>query len=245
MRSPLNSSIFDMYDRSSRSVKSRTNSARSSGVRACQWRPSERRAVSPKSKISSAMRRTAVRRSGGLLLRLGFSRVLTTRSSCVLSWSSGWAAAAGRVAVRPASSPIAHNTVTIRRVIARASCRLDLAEDVLGDQLFEVDGSLHFPDAAVGLDELVGRARADANELLADQPLRLDRCDGVLLQLHVRVQAERDTCLVVGQADRLDSPDLHAGDLHAGSHPQPADRREVGNDVVTAAGQEGDPAEFN
>src|SRR3989454_7997340 len=52
-----------MYVRSRRSANNATNSARSLGVRPCQWRPRLRCEISVKSKISSAIPRSVARRS--------------------------------------------------------------------------------------------------------------------------------------------------------------------------------------
>src|SRR5438445_8417927 len=54
MFSPAYASTRVMYERSRRSVKSATNSARSSAERAAQWRESVRRVTSSKSKSSRA-----------------------------------------------------------------------------------------------------------------------------------------------------------------------------------------------
>src|SRR5262245_1165511 len=67
-----------MYEPSNRSVNSRTNSARSSGVRAVQWRVSVRRAISSKSKRSEAIRRISARR----ISARGRSRCAPWKSSC-------------------------------------------------------------------------------------------------------------------------------------------------------------------
>src|SRR5262245_11749550 len=160
--SPPYSSILEMYERSRRSLNRETNSARCLSVRGCQWRPRERRAISLKSKISSAIFRTAARRSvvRSALFRLGSSTTLTTRSIALLSWSVGGPAATPRGATiaRTAASIRAHSR---RRVIepstviepSRAGSRTarpsDLAEHILRQDLFEVDGRLHLFDAAV------------------------------------------------------------------------------------------------
>ena len=62
--SPAAASICATQERSSRSVKSVTNSACSSGVRACQCRPSAWRAISLKSNVSRAIFRISAQRSG-------------------------------------------------------------------------------------------------------------------------------------------------------------------------------------
>src|SRR5262249_51179189 len=59
-----------------------------------------------------------------------------------------------------------------------------LAEDVLGEELLDVDRRLHLGDPAVGLEDPIGAPGADADVLLADQPLRLDGRDRVLLDSH-------------------------------------------------------------
>src|SRR6266436_2726949 len=101
--SPPYSSIFEMYERSRRSPNSLTNSLRSACVRAAQCRPSERLAVSPKSKMSSAIWRTATRLSFGLSFSAGSSISLSTRSTCALSCSIGAPARAGSAASTSAS----------------------------------------------------------------------------------------------------------------------------------------------
>src|SRR5882672_735911 len=183
--SPPYSSILEMYERSRRSPNSFTNSSRSACVRAAQCRPSERLAVSPKSKMSSAILRTATRLSLGLSLSAGSSTSLSTRSTCALSCSIGAPAqAAGAVSpsASVSASPIPRSDLIIRPPMGSAS---DLAEDVFRQQLFEVYGRFHLADLAAGRDDLVRAARADPYVLLADQTLGLDRRDRVFLQLHV------------------------------------------------------------
>src|SRR5438552_5470861 len=156
--SPPYSSIFEMYERSRRSPNSLTNSSRSASVRAAQCRPSERLAVSPKSKMSSAILRTATRLSFGLSFSEGSSISLSTPSTCALSWSIGSPAS-----VRGGS---ARASVTIRALVTR-NLISHLAEDVFRQQLFEVDGRLHVADLSAGRNELVGTAGADPHVLLA------------------------------------------------------------------------------
>src|SRR5688572_14908081 len=232
-----------MYERSSRSPKSLTNSSRSSGVRAAQCRPSARRAVSPKSKISSATLRTAPRRSRALSVACsaGSSSSFSTRSTCNRSWSVGAPASASRAATGATSNEHARAKRT-RTVICRL---LDLAEDVLGKQLLEVHGRLDLTDLAARRDELVGAARADPHVFLADQPLRLDRGDRVLLELDALVHAQGHPGLVVGEPDRLDPTDLDAGDLHRRAGLQAAHGREVHGHGIAGAAEEGDPAQLD
>src|SRR5919204_2114346 len=179
--SPPYSSILEMYDRSRRSPKSFTNSSRSAAVRAAQCRPSERLAVSPKSKMSSAIWRTATRLSLGLSFSVGSSRSLSTRSTWALSWSVG----------SPASVPggAARASVTIRALVRR-DLMSHLAENVFRQQLFEVDGRFHVADLSARRNELVGAAGADPYVLLADQTLGLDRRDRVFLELDALVHAQ-------------------------------------------------------
>src|SRR5688500_8071014 len=201
--SPPYSSTLEMYERSSRSVKSCTNSSRSAGVRACQWRPSERRAVSAKSKISLAAWRTAARRSlaRASFFSSGSSSSFRTRSICSRSWSIGAPASAGAATTAPASASATTRTTRRRSDFMDAS--LHLAEDVLRQQLLEVHRRLDLPDTPAGLDELVGAAGADAHEFLADQALGLDGRDRILLQLDVPLNTEGGARLVIGQTDRL------------------------------------------
>src|SRR3989441_5795981 len=231
-----------MYDRSRRSAKSWTNSSRSAPVRWAQWLASERIAVSPKSKMSFATLRIAARRSLALFafFSSGSSRTLMTRSIWARSWSVGSPARAGR-ATRSSARTVAHPQRKRRDVIDV----LDLAEDVFRQQLLEVDGRLDLPDPATGRDDLLGPARADAHVLLPDQPLRLDRRHRVLLQLDPSTDPEGHERLVVLQADALDAPDLDARDLHRRAGLQPADRRELGEDRITAAAEERNASEFN
>src|SRR5687768_1667974 len=179
-----------MYERSRRSAKSCTNCSRSAGVRTAQCRPSARLAVSVKSKMSLAIARMAARRSLALAgcFMAGSSSSLSTRWTCPRSCVVGSPAAASRPGASRASVSAAVSP-SARTIVPLVRCRmqLDLAEDVLGQQLFEVHGRLHLADASVGLDELVRAARADADVLLADEPLGLDGRDGVFLQLDAGV----------------------------------------------------------
>src|SRR3989441_8819452 len=190
------------------------NSSRSAGVRASQCRPSDRLAVSTKSKMSSAILRTLLRRSSARLsfLRSGSSMAFTTRSIWTLSWSE---ACPARAAVAGATTRASTTAMGTKNESTRTSC-LNFPEHVLGDELLEIDRRFHLADAPARLDELLRRSRTDADEFLADEPLRLDRCDRVFLQLNIRVQPQHDVRLVVVQSDRLHAPDLDPGDLDAG-----------------------------
>src|SRR2546428_967822 len=239
-----------MYERSSRSPKSFTNSSRSACVRAAQCRPSERLAVSPKSKISLAILRTATRRSLALPSALpsffssGSSRALSTRSTCSRSWSSGAPARAGPAASASPATATASPSATRRRGDVIDDL-LHLPEDVLREELFEVYRSFDLPDATIRRDELVGAPRADAHELLADQALRLDGRDRVLLQLHVLLEAKDHAGLIIGQPDRLHPADLHSGDLDAGPGLEAAYRWKIHGDLVARAPEERNSTEFN
>jgi hypothetical protein len=72
-----------MYDCSRRSPNSRTNSSRSVGVRACQYRPRLRCEISAKSKMSLATLRIVARRSAVRVsfLSSGSARAFKTSST--------------------------------------------------------------------------------------------------------------------------------------------------------------------
>src|SRR3989440_1581793 len=234
--SPPYSSILEMYERSRRSPKSFTNSSRSAGVRAAQCRPSERLAVSPKSKMSSAILRTATRLSFGLSFSVGSSSSLSTRSTCALSWSIGSLAS---VRGGPARA-----SVTIRALVTR-NLISHLAEDVFRQQLFEVDGRLHVADLSTGRNELLGAAGADPHVLLADETLGLDRRDRVFLQLDALVHAQLHARLIVVETDRVHAPDLDARDLHGRAGLDPTHRGKVYRHHVAAAAEKRHPAELD
>src|SRR5215470_6403490 len=243
--SPPYSSILEMYERSRRSPKSFTNSSRSAWVRSAQCRPSERLAVSPKSKMSSATRRTAVRLSLGLSFSAGSSISLSTRSTCVLSWSVGAPALAGGTV----------STVTSVRAMAVVSSDLiirppgdpasHLAENVFRQQLLEVDGRLHLPNLAARLNDLVRSPRADPHIFFADQPLRLDRRDRVFLESDAFVDTQHHASLVIVEADRLHPPDLHARDLNRRAGLETAHGRKVDRHHIAPAAEERHPAELD
>src|SRR5688572_25511894 len=160
-----------MYERSSRSANSPTNSLRSASLRPGQWRPRERLAISAKSKISLAIRRTAALRSARRASPLseGFSSVLTTRSMEPRSCSVGGPAQAGAAASR-ATNPASNVCTSAKRVIPRPPRgerwvptvgRSDLAEYVLGEQLLDVHRWLDLGQLAVRLDRPVGPAGID------------------------------------------------------------------------------------
>src|SRR2546428_7685519 len=239
--SPPYSSILEMYERSRRSPNSLTNSSRSACVRAAQCRPSERLAVSPKSKMSSAILRTATRLSLGLSLNAGSSTSLSTRSTCALSWSIG-APAQALGAASPSASAVARSDLIIRPPMGSAS---HLAEDVFRQQLFEVYGRFHLADLAAGLDDLVRAPWADPHVLLADQTLGLDRRDRVFLQLHAVPHAQQHARLVVVEPDRVHAADFHAGDLDRRAGLEPAHGREVHRDHVAPPAQERYPAQLD
>src|SRR5438094_3911242 len=230
-----------MYERSSRSENRPTNSSRSACVRGVQCRASERLAVSEKSKMSLATTRTAARRSPcrPSFLRSGSSRIFTALSISARSWSVGAPAQARWGPLSAKGSSRASTSARASQVI-EGLLSLHLAEDVFRQQLFEIDGRLDLTDLAVRPDELVRTARADADVFFADQPLRLDRRDRILLELDTLLHPEGDPGLVVGQADRLDPPDFDARDLHGGAGLEPAYRREVDGHDIAAAAQERD-----
>src|SRR5262249_7276174 len=64
------------------------------------------------------------------------------------------------------------------------------AKDILREELLEAHGRFDLADAPAGRDDLLRSARADPHELLADQTLGLDGGDGVLLKLHVPIEAQ-------------------------------------------------------
>src|SRR4030095_11026865 len=204
-----------MYERSSRSVNRPTNSSRSACVRGVQCRASDRLAVSEKSKMSLATWRTATRRSRcrPSFLSSGSSRIFTARSIWARSWSVG-APAQASAARASTRGTRATASAWASQVIGGDLPALHLAEYILRQQLFEVDGGLDLADLAVRPADLVGAPWAEADVFLADQPLRLDRRDRVLLQLDARLHLQGDPSLVVGQADRLDPPHLDTRDLH-------------------------------
>src|SRR3984893_13323939 len=233
-----------MYERSRRSAKSPTNSVRCASERGCQWRAIERLAISPKSKISLAIFRTATRRSATLSapLKLGSSRVLSTRSTAPRSWSVGPPAAAG-TAVITASPRASSALFTWNQFIATSRFEsLHLAEDVLGEQLLDVDRRLDLADPAVGRDDLVGAAGADADVALADQALGLDRGDRVVLQLHPGLDHHDHVGLVVLQHDAVDPAHLHPRDLDGGAGLEPAHGGKVRAHHVAPVGDEMDAA---
>src|SRR3990167_6858953 len=242
--SPPYTSIFEMYERSRRSAKSWTNSARSAGVRGAQWRGRERGAGSEESKMSLAICRTAARRSRarGSFFSSGSSRTFRTRSIWARSCSVGGPAHAGCSAARSARSAAANTTPQRRTLIGTL---LDLPKDVLGQQLLEIDRRLDLADPAAGRDDLLPASPTYPYVLLTDQPLGLDRRDRVVLELDVPDHAQRHARLVVGQPDRFDAPDLDARDLDGGAGLEPADRRKVDRDHVPAAAEEGNPSESN
>src|SRR5882672_2819673 len=209
--SPPYSSIFEMYERSRRSPNSLTNSSRSACVRAAQCRPSERLAVSPKSKMSSAIWRTATR----LSFSVGSSMSLSTRSTCALSCSIGAPARAGSAASTSASvrtSAVVKGDLMLR-ILPMISVS-HLAEDVLRQEFLEVHGRLHLADLAAGRDDLVRAARTDPHVLLADQTLGLDR------------------------RDRVHPADLDPCDLDRRAGLEPAHGREIHGHLVAAGAQE-------
>src|SRR6266478_7500541 len=237
--SPPYSSIFEMYERSRRSPNSLTNSLRSACVRAAQCRPSERLAVSPKSKMSSAIWRTATRLSFGLSFSVGSSISLSTRSTCALSCSIGAPARAGSAASTSASvrtSAVVKGDLMIR-ILPMISVS-DLSEDVLRQEFLEVHGRLHLADLAAGRDDLVRAARTDPHVLLADQTLGLDRRDRVLLQLDALLHAQDHARLVVVEADRVHPTDLDPRDLDRRAGLEPAHGREIHGHPVAPGAQE-------
>src|SRR5262245_39447046 len=207
-----------MYERSSKSANSPTNSSRCLSFKVCQCRARDRRAISWKSKMSLAIFLTARRRSSALSgpLRAGSSSVFTTRSIAPLSCSVGTPASAAPAT--SASIPATAMRNSPERIILLSPGRLSptshLPEDVLGQELLEVDRGLHFPDPPVGRNQLLRPARADADVALADQPLGLDGGDRIVLELDVGANGHADLRLVfLAQVDRVHAPDLDAGDL--------------------------------
>src|SRR5437870_83347 len=106
-----------MYERWTSSVKRRTNSARSAGVRCAQYCPRDRFAISPKSKISLAAMTMAVLRWLSFLSppNSGSPRILNTRSIPARSCSPGEVAQASR------AGESANRSIRIQET--RAGCR--------------------------------------------------------------------------------------------------------------------------
>src|SRR5262245_47567289 len=119
------------------------------------------------------------------------------------------------------------------------------AEDIFREELLEVHRSFDLADAPTRRNDLLRAARAVPYELLADQTLGLDGGDGVLLKLHVTVEAKHHARLIVRQSDRFHAPDLDARDLHAGARLEAAHRGEVHRDDIAGAAEERDASEFN
>src|SRR5207245_29473 len=92
-----------------------------------------------------------------------------TRSISVRSWSVGWPAHPG--AATRSSARTTADTRPLRPGVA-IDVLLDLAEDVLGQQLLEVDRRFDLSDPPAGRDELLRSARTDTQVLFPDQPHR-------------------------------------------------------------------------
>src|SRR5437879_10324737 len=189
--------------------------------------------------LGTSARRSRARRS---CFGSGSSRTLRTRSISVRSWSVGWPAHPGS-----ATRSSARTTADARplRPSVAIDVLLDLAEDVLGQQLLEVDRRFDLSDPPAGGDELLRSARTDTQVLFPDQPLRLDRRDRVVLQLDPRIDPEGHERLIVFQGDGLHAPDLDARDLHRRAGLQPPDRRKLGGDHVAAPTEERNASEVN
>src|SRR2546428_230702 len=169
---------------------------------------------------------------------------LVTMSTCGARWSGAARAGRGPAAGGRLGRAAASATAKRRRSDVIDGL-LHLPEDVLREELFEVYRSFDLPDATIRRDELVGAPRADAHELLADQALRLDGRDRVLLQLHVLLEAKDHAGLIIGQPDRLHPADLHSGDLDAGPGLEAAYRWKIHGDLVARAPEERNSTEFN
>src|SRR5262249_49133851 len=104
----------------------------------------------------------------------------------------------------------------------------------------DVDGGLHLREPPAGGDELVRAAGADLHELLADQPLRLHRDDGVRLDRHPVVDLHRHSSLEILEADGIDPADPDPGDLPRRSALEPTDSRKVGVHRVAPGPEEVD-----
>src|SRR2546422_1273823 len=152
--------------------------------------------------MSFAILRTSARRSRARpsFFSSGSSRTLRTRSISVRSWSVGWPAHPG-IATRSSARTTA-DARPLRPSVAIDVVLLDLAEDVLGQQLLEVDRRFDLMDPPAARDDLLRSARTDTQVLFPDQPLRLDRRDRVVLQLDPRIDPEGHERLIVFQGDR-------------------------------------------
>src|SRR5262249_20997592 len=141
------------------------------------------------------------------------SSVRVTRRSPPGAGAGGaaWPKAAGGAIGLDASARTASRMASERGVMA-----LDLAEDVLRDQLFDVDRRLHLGQPPSGRHHLLRAPRVDLDELLADQPLGLHRDDGIRLELDPGVDLHGHPGLEVVEPDRLDPAHPDPGDLHAG-----------------------------
>src|SRR5262245_43434998 len=100
--------------------------------------------------MSSAILRTAARRSLALpsFFSAGSSSTFSTRSIWVLSWSLGTPAAATGVATAPKTNA-SRSTGATRRCSDLIDDLLDLSENVLRQELFEVHRRLDLADPPV------------------------------------------------------------------------------------------------
>src|SRR5688572_26739850 len=122
---------------------------------------------------------------------------------------------------------------------------LHLPVNVLADQLFQIEPRFRIPDPASRLEDLAAPPERQRDIFFPDDPARLDRRNGVAIQLDVVADRQGDQAPVFFQRNRLDPPHTHTRNLHRRSGLQSRDRIEFRLDIVKVAADDLQLPEFD
>src|SRR4029079_11619780 len=86
--------------------------------------------------------------------------------------------------------------------------------DVLAHQLFEIKTGLRVADGVAGLQRIAASSWRKRQKFLADDASRLDRRNGVRIELDLIVHGQKHGGSVLVQGNRPNASDLHAGNFN-------------------------------
>src|SRR6266550_1823066 len=185
--------MIPAYACSRTSVKSRTNSSCSSGVRRRQLAPRARLAISVKSKRANKICLSWSRRSVSFAagLRLGSLSTTSALSTVDLICSVGSPAnALLETRANATKNPIIFSNRLLLSFIFLATLGGYVTADDLADQVGNIRRRLRFSDFAARRDDFIRSARRNEHEFVADQAAGANRGDHIILKLHTVAEPE-------------------------------------------------------
>src|SRR5438034_652019 len=120
-------------------------------------------------------------------------------------------------------------------LLTSSMASLHLPVNVLADQLFQIEPRFRIPDPASRPEDFAAPPDRQRDIFFPNDPARLDRRNGVVIQLDVIADRQGDHAPVSIQLNPLHPPHLHARNLHRRAGLQSRDRIEFGFDIVTVA----------